>query len=426
MGIEELYERFVTSKGVSTDSRKITKESIFFALKGENFNGNQFAEQAIEEGANYAVVDEPVDNTSEKIIKVNNVLETLQQLANYHRNQFTIPVIGITGSNGKTTSKELIATVLGSALKVHYTQGNFNNHIGVPLTLLAMPKETEIAVIEMGANHIGEIAALCKIAEPTYGIITNIGKAHLEGFGGYEGVLRGKTELYDHVLQNGETVFINSQDSVLSNMAKRFKAPVMYPAASDFFTCSFVEASPYVVFEVDGASYTTQLIGKYNYNNIAGALTIGKYFKVPLQGAIEAVCNYVPSNNRSQVVKTKTNTLILDAYNANPGSMKASVENFAEMKAETKTVILGDMLELGVSSQEEHEAIGQLVYDKGFNSAFFCGKEMRNAARKCIGSMYFEKKEELAEYLKANPIKDSTVLIKASRGMGLETLVELL
>ncbi|MCB0497822.1 MAG: UDP-N-acetylmuramoyl-tripeptide--D-alanyl-D-alanine ligase [Cyclobacteriaceae bacterium] len=426
MTIEELYKLFKESEGVSTDSRKITTNSIFFALKGEHFNGNQFAAQAIAQGASYAVVDEETEGPTGKLIKVENVLETLQNLATYHRRQFSIPVIGITGSNGKTTTKELIASVLGSALKVHFTQGNFNNHIGVPLTLLSTPVDTEIAVIEMGANHVGEIAALCKIAEPTHGIITNIGKAHLEGFGGYEGVLRGKTELYDHVLQKGETVFINSEDKVLSNMAKRFKAPVMFPAPGDFFTCSFVEASPYVVFEVDGTSYTTQLIGKYNYNNIAGALAIGKYFNVPLQGAIEAVCNYIPSNNRSQVKKTERNTLILDAYNANPGSMKASVENFAGMKADSKTVILGDMLELGTSSKEEHAAIGQLVYEKGFNAAFFCGKEMRSAAKKCIGCMYFEKKEDLANYLQANPINNSTVLIKASRGIGLETLVEFL
>lgn len=424
MRIKELYSLFINSNGVSTDTRKITEGSIFFALKGEHFNGNQFATKAIEAGANYAVVDEDVSDPEGKVLRVDNVLKTLQALATHHRKQFNIPIIGITGSNGKTTTKELIATVLGSALKVHFTQGNFNNHIGVPLTLLTMPADTEIAVIEMGANHIGEIAALCEIAQPNYGIITNIGKAHLEGFGGYEGVLRAKTELYNHVLQHGETVFINSQDEVLSNMAKRFKEPVMYPASNDFFTCSFVDASPYVVFEVNGKEYTTQLIGQYNYLNIAGALVIGKYFKVPMEEAIEAVCNYVPSNNRSQVVKTKHNTIILDAYNANPGSMKASVENFSEMKAQAKTVILGDMLELGTSSQQEHEAIGQLVYDKGFNSSFFCGNEMRNAARKCIGSMYFEKKEELAKYLRANPISDSTVLIKASRGLGLETLVE--
>lgn len=426
MGIEEIYNQYKQSTGVSTDTRKITKGSIFFALKGEHFNGNQFAGQAIQEGAMYAVVDEAVDGPDANIIPVDNVLETLQQLAAYHRNQFNIPVIGITGSNGKTTTKELIATVLGSALNVHFTQGNFNNHIGVPLTLLSMPEHTEIAVIEMGANHIGEIAALCNISQPNYGIITNIGKAHLEGFGGFEGVLRAKSELYDYVLQHGETVFINSQDEVLSNMSKRFKSPVMYPAAGDFFECSFVEASPYVVFEVDGNKYTTHLIGKYNYSNIAGALAIGKYFKVPMQGAIDAVCNYVPSNNRSQVKKTGRNTLILDAYNANPGSMKASVENFSEMNADNKTVILGDMLELGESSAKEHETIGQLVYDQGFNAVFFCGKEMRCAAKKCIGSLYFEKKEDLAIYLKENPISNSTVLIKASRGIGLETLVELL
>lgn len=426
MGIKELYKLFKESTGVSTDSRKVTKDSIFFALKGENFNGNQFATQALKDGALYAVVDEEVEGPKERIVRVNDVLQTLQELAAFHRRQFDIPVIGITGSNGKTTTKELIAAVLGSALNVHFTKGNFNNHIGVPLTLLSMPEGTEIAVVEMGANHIGEIAALCEIARPEYGIITNIGKAHLEGFGSFEGVLRAKSELYDYVLQHGETVFINSQDEVLSNMSKRFKAPIMYPAPGDFFTCSFVDASPFVVFETGGKNHTTQLIGRYNYNNIAGALAIGKYFKVPMEKAIEAVCKYIPSNNRSQVKETERNTLILDAYNANPGSMKASVENFSGMKADRKIVILGDMLELGPGSSAEHATIGQLVYDQGFNAVFFCGKEMRSAAQKCIGSMYFEKKEELADYLKANPINNSTVLIKASRGIGLETLVELL
>ena len=424
MRIEDIYQLYKQSSGISTDTRNILKGSLFFALKGEHFNGNLFASKALEQGATYAIIEETTDASDDRLILVEDVLKTLQQLATYHRQQFNIPIIGITGSNGKTTTKELIATVLSTSKKVHYTKGNFNNHLGVPLTLLAMPMDTEMAVIEMGANHIGEIEALCNIALPNYGIITNIGKAHLEGFGSIEGVLRGKSELYNHVLKNGHTVFINSQIEVLNNMAKRFTNPIMYPAPNDFFSCSFVGANPFVEFSINNITYTTNLIGKYNFDNIAAALAIGSFFKVPFDKSIEAVCTYTPSNNRSQVIKTSNNTLLLDAYNANPGSMKAAIENFAQMNAPSKTIILGDMLELGEISQKEHEALGSLIYEKNFNSTYFCGNEIRNTAKKCIGALYFAKKEELAEYLKLNPIKGSTVLIKASRGIGLETLVD--
>ncbi len=426
MKIEEIYTLFIKSAGVSTDTRKITKGSLFFALKGDNFNGNKFALKALEQGASYAIIDEKVDAVSDSLIQVTNVLSTLQELANYHRNQFDIPIIGITGSNGKTTTKELISTVLAKKYKVHFTQGNFNNHLGVPLTLLAMPQNTEIAIIEMGANHIGEIANLCKIANPNYGIITNIGKAHLEGFGGVEGVLRAKSELYQHILSKGETVFINSQEEALNNMSKRFSNPIMYPNPGDFFECSFVGANPFVEFNVDGVSHTTQLIGKYNFDNIATALAIGSYFKVPLPKAVNAVCNYIPGNNRSQIIKTSNNTLILDAYNANPGSMKAAIENFAGMEASSKSVILGEMLELGSDSQKEHEVLGHLVSSKQFNAIFFCGKEIRYAATKCLGSLYFATKKELATYLAENPLANTTILMKASRSIGLETLVDIL
>ncbi len=424
MGIETIYKLFIQSTGVSTDTRNITDGSLFFALKGDNFNGNSFAVQALEQGASYAIIDEDIEENTEKLIKVDNVLKTLQELAVHHRKQFSIPVIGITGSNGKTTTKELIATVLSTTKNVHYTKGNFNNHIGVPLTLLAMPKNTEIAVIEMGANHIGEIADLCKIAQPTYGIITNIGKAHLEGFGSFEGVLRAKSELYQYILTKGETVFINSNDEVLNNMSKRFSNPIKYPNKEDFFTCEFVEANPFVEFKMESKKYTTQLIGKYNYDNIAGALAIGSYFKIPIDKSINSICKYMPTNNRSQVIKTKNNTLILDAYNANPGSMKAAIENFALMEASSKSVILGDMLELGNDSQKEHENLGKLVNQKKFNAVLFCGKEVKSAVPKCIGSFYFATKEELSNYLLENPLKDYTVLIKASRGIGLETIID--
>jgi UDP-N-acetylmuramoyl-tripeptide--D-alanyl-D-alanine ligase len=294
----------------------------------------------------------------------------------------------------------------------------------VPLTLLAMPSDTEIAVIEMGANHIGEIAELCEIAQPNYGIITNIGKAHLEGFGSYEGVLRAKSELYQYIIANGNTIFVNSSDDVLNNMSRRFSNPIKYPSLSDFFTSEFNGANPFVEFIIDSKVYSTKLIGKYNYDNIVGALAIGKYFEVPMKKAIEAVCHYSPTNNRSQVVKTATNTLILDAYNANPGSMKAAIENFADMDVPSKSIIVGDMLELGDTSEAEHNALGKLIGSKGFNAIFFCGKEIRSTAAKCIGSLYFTTKDELCDYLSENPLTNTTVLIKASRGIGLETLVD--
>jgi UDP-N-acetylmuramoyl-tripeptide--D-alanyl-D-alanine ligase len=424
MGIEPLYELFLKSTGVSTDTRNILKGSIFFALKGDNFNGNKFATEAIKQGALYAIIDEYLDPLLDNFIRVDSVLKTLQELAAYHRKQFNITVIGITGSNGKTTTKELIATVLATTKKVHFTKGNFNNHLGVPLTLLEMPTDTEIAVIEMGANHIGEIAELCEIARPNYGIITNIGKAHLEGFGNFEGVLRAKSELYHYILTSGDNVFINSEDEVLNNMSKRFDNPIKYPGQDDFFTCTYIDSNPYVRFRKDGNSYTTNLLGKYNFYNIAGALTIASYFDVPLEKSIESVCKYSPVNNRSQVLKTEQNTLILDAYNANPESMKAAIENFAEMKVDSKSVILGDMLELGENSTKEHEYLGRLVGAQKFNAIYFCGKESKSAASKCLGSLHFSTKDALAEHLTLNPLKDSTVLIKASRGLGLETLID--
>ncbi len=426
MQTEALYPLFLQSSGITTDTRNISKNQLFFALKGTHFNGNKFAQQALEQGALYAIVDEAPPEPHPNILQVKNVLTSLQQLARYHRNQFNIPVIGITGSNGKTTTKELIARVLSTRYKVHFTQGNFNNHIGVPLTLLAMPPQTEMAVIEMGANHIGEIAALCNIANPNYGLITNIGKAHLEGFGGIEGVLRGKTELYQHIKAHGKNVFINSTDTVLANMAKRFSHPILYPGKHDFVHLEYRQANPFVAFSYQSRNYTTHLTGNYNFANLAAALAIGLFFKVPASKALHAVCTYTPGNNRSQIVKTKNNTLILDAYNANPDSMKVAIENFASMDYAKKMVILGDMLELGNETPKEHAALGKLVCSKGFDGVFYCGKASKEAAKKCIGSLYFATKEELAQYLQKHPITKATVLMKASRGIGLETLVDYL
>ena len=427
MTIEILYEIFLCSSGVCTDTRKITPDCLFFSLKGDNFNGNEYALEALDAGAKYAVVDETIDASNDQLLLVDDALSSLQQLANYHRHQLSIPVIGITGSNGKTTTKELMREVLAMKYLVHSTAGNFNNHIGVPLTLLSMPKETEIAIIEMGANHVGEIAALCEIAEPTHGIITNIGRAHLEGFGGIEGVIRGKSELYHFLIQNDGIAFINSNNEILFNMSKRFQNPICYPAAGDFYHCTLLEANPFVHVESSsGLLIQSQLIGEYNFENIAAALCIGSYFEVPEKQMQEAIEHYVPENNRSQIVQTANNLIILDAYNANPNSMHAALENLANLSAERKVAILGDMLELGADSDLEHEKIGIKLAELNLDQALVCGQHSRPIKKGNPDVQYFNKKEDLVDYLKKHPIKNANILVKASRGMGLESLVEYL
>ncbi|HYG17660.1 MAG TPA: UDP-N-acetylmuramoyl-tripeptide--D-alanyl-D-alanine ligase, partial [Ohtaekwangia sp.] len=319
MNIESLYEKYRETGKVSTDTRQILPGSVFFALKGERFNANEFAAQALEQGARYAVVDEQQYAGDPRVVLVDNALETLQQLARHHRAQLDIPVIGLTGSNGKTTSKELIHAVLGRRFKTHATRGNLNNHIGVPLTILSIDQSCEIAVVEMGANHLGEIALLCSIANPTHGIITNIGKAHIGTFGGFDNIIRAKSELYQHLIATGGKVFINSQNPILANMAKRFPDPVFYPAEGDYYHCALLEVDPFVVLRSErGERVETKLIGQYNFENIAAALCIGKFFGVEPSDADQAVAAYAPGNMRSQVVRRGTNTIILDAYNANP------------------------------------------------------------------------------------------------------------
>ena len=428
MTIEQIYEVYRNSSGVCTDTRNILQGGIFFALKGETFNGNSFAREALSLGAKYAVIDEPIaGEKDERIIETANVLQTLQNLATHHRRQFNIPVLGITGSNGKTTTKELVSSGLARKYQVHTTQGNFNNHIGVPLTLLSMPEDTEIAVIEMGANHVGEIAELCRIAEPNYGLITNIGHAHIEGFGGFEGVIRGKSELYHHLIQNQGTVFINSNNEILMNMSKRFEAPVLYPNPGDYFECFMVQADPFVQIRLkDGTELKSQLIGAYNFDNLATALCVGTYFDVPQTSLIRAMEEYIPSNNRSQLIDTEHNHLILDAYNANPNSMSAALENLASISDDKKSVILGDMLELGEASQDEHRKIGLQLKDMDLSQVLICGPQSQSMHLACPGSLYFSTKDELENYLKDNPIKNQTILLKASRAIGLETLVEYL
>jgi UDP-N-acetylmuramoyl-tripeptide--D-alanyl-D-alanine ligase len=425
--IEKIYKKYSESKKISTDTRQITPGSVFFALKGDKFNANEFAEEALNKGASYAVIDEAGFQKDDRFILVDNVLETLQQVAKYHRSQLKIPVLGLTGSNGKTTSKELVHAVLSKKFKTLATKGNLNNHIGVPLTLLAIDESIEFAVIEMGANHVGEIALLCSIANPTHGFITNIGKAHIGTFGGYDNIIRGKSELYQHLITNNGQVFINSANPILANMAKRFTNPIFYPGPKDFYQAHLVSADPMVKIKSDnGDIVETNLIGDYNFENIAAALCVGKFFGVDALAANKAVAEYVPGNMRSQVLKKESNTIILDAYNANPSSMQAAIENLAAMNASNKVLILGDMFELESEAEKEHQAVGALVKQKGFQQVYLCGSLFKAALREIPEAKYFEKKDQLITELKQFPIKNATVLVKASRGIGLETVVEYL
>ncbi|GEO02576.1 UDP-N-acetylmuramoyl-tripeptide--D-alanyl-D-alanine ligase [Adhaeribacter aerolatus] len=424
--IQQLYELYQQCQHVSTDSRADQHQSLFFALNGPNFKGAGFAQQALAKGARYAVVDDDA-YACDNCFVVTDTLQALQDLATYHRQQLTIPIIGITGSNGKTTTKELTNAVLSQKYNTLYTQGNLNNHIGVPLTVLSIRPEHEIAIVEMGANHINEIAQLCSIALPTHGLITNIGKAHLEGFGSFEGVARAKSELYLHLDQHGGIVFVNSQNEHLMRMARRIENKILYPNAADFFHAEFLEASPFVVYQSEnGEQVQTQIIGEYNFENIAAASCIGKFFEVPIDKINQAIAAYTPANNRSQVVQKGSNTILLDAYNANPSSMAASVTNFAKAKAAKKVVILGDMFELGPDSTEEHQKLGNLLAGLVFDEVLLCGQEMQVAAQDHSQFKYFKTKAALTTWLQQHTLQDTYLLIKGSRGMGLESLLDVL
>lgn len=427
MDIQSIYQKFLECQGVSTDTRKILPGSLFVALKGPKFNANAFAKEAISKGAKYAIVDEADFVLDDRYLLVKDGLEALQQLAKYHRGTLTIPVIGLTGSNGKTTSKELLNAVLSKKFKTYATKGNLNNHIGVPLTLLAIDKTIEVAIVEMGANHVGEIAALSEIANPTHGFITNIGKAHIGTFGGFENIIRGKSELYQHLIAKEGTVFINSQNPILFNMAKRFRHPVFYPAKGDYYQAELISADPFIKFKTEeGAVVETKLLGAYNFENIATALCIGKFFGVDAKLANEAVAQYVPENMRSQIITKGTNTIILDAYNANPSSMAAAIENLAAMKSQTKVAILGDMYELEEEAESEHRGIGKLLKEKKIDHVWLVGELFQAAKADISTAQFFSNKEQLTEALRKNPFKDSLILVKASRGMGLETILDLL
>lgn len=417
MELKKIYDLYTKCYLVDTDTRNIRKNTIFFALKGDNFNGNEFAEQALKNGANYAIIDEEKFKISNKTILVENVLETLQKLANYHRLQLKTTIIALTGSNGKTTTKELINCVLSKEHITTATIGNLNNHIGVPLTLLSMTPKTEIGIIEMGANHQKEIELLCSITQPDYGYITNFGKAHLEGFGGIEGVIKGKSELYNYLIQNNKFVFINPLDNL--QVEKTTNANVInFP--DDIL---LLEANPYVKLSFEGTEIESNLIGEYNYTNILAAITIGKYFKVDQAKIKLAIENYTPTNNRSQIIKKEKNDIILDAYNANPSSMKVALENFSKIKKASKTVILGDMFELGEVSAKEHQEIVNLSDKLSFKNTYYIGEHFYKS--KSINHQ-FKNFEEFKNYLNKKPLENQSILIKGSRGMRLERILELI
>lgn len=426
-GIENLYRRYSESWRVSTDTRSIIPGSIFFALRGDKFNANEFAADAIAKGAAWAVIDDEKYRKNDQYMLVDDVLTTLQQLARYHRDRLKIPVIALTGSNGKTTTKELTQAVLSKKYRTLATKGNLNNHIGVPLTLLSISPSVEIAVVEMGANHTREIAMLCDIANPTHGFITNIGKAHIGTFGGYENIIKAKSELYEHLRSVKGVVFVNSANALLMDLSEQFANRVLFPAAGDFYRARLMSADPLVKIIADnGDEVQTNLIGGYNFENIACALCVGKYFGVDAKTANDAIASYVPGNMRSQIMEKGTNTIILDAYNANPSSMQAAIENLARMKATHKVLILGDMFELEGEADREHQAIGKLIRECGLANVYLCGSLFKSALHEIPYARYFMKKEDLIKELKQFPVRDATVLVKASRGIGLETVVEYL
>ncbi len=428
--IERLYSHFLKHQKICTDSRKEVEGAIFFALSGETFNGNRFAKAALDKGAALAVVDDRdiLDEQEARFFYVPDVLKALQDLAHWHRQQFQIPLLGITGTNGKTTTKELVHSVLKTEKEIIFTQGNLNNHIGVPVTLLSLKPTTEIAVVEMGANHPGEIEALCRIANPTHGIITNIGKAHLEGFGSYEGVIKTKNELYESIRKSGGVVFVNQNDSLLMKLSEGIKR-ITYGESNAEITGELVDSKPFLriksTLEIGPLDIETKLYGNYNFNNAMAAIAVGKYFGITRENIKQALEDYEPKNNRSQVVKTKRNTIILDAYNANPGSMPLAIETFSEQSYNDKIIILGDMFELGKDSEKEHQRIIELLKDKDFKQIILVGKDFFNSQKDEYFTA-FKTTEKAAAYLNEQKFTGNTILIKGSRGMKLEALVQYL
>lgn len=432
--LTDLYKIYQQHPKVITDSRKIESGCMFFALKGPHFNGNKYAEEAIQKGAAYAIVDEVKYVINSSCLLVEDVLLTLQNLAQYHRKQLTMPLLAITGSNGKTTTKELLNAVLSSHFKTHCTKGNLNNHIGVPLTLLEMPLDTEFAIIEMGANHKNEIDFLCKIALPTHGLITNIGKAHLEGFGGVEGVKQGKSELYRHLQSTGGMVFVNKDEQFLTALAAKNEYQLLYEQkneAAQLNEVALIASHPLVKAAfLDKESGTlvqvnSHLMGTYNFSNIMTAIVTGRYFKVAASKIKEAIENYIPTNNRSQIITEGTNTYLLDAYNANPDSMSKALAYFSRMPVEKRIVILGDMLELGTFSEEEHEKMVNLALEKNFSAIWLVGTAFSKTPQKAEAIRRFSNVDDLKNWYAKHNVDNAHFLLKGSRGLKLESFLKI-
>jgi len=425
ISIEKIYSIFQQHPSIQTDTRKLNTGDLFFALKGENFNGNLFAQQAIEKGAAYVFVDELLNEPSEKIILVDDVLKTLQNLAKYHRQQFNIPFLAITGSNGKTTTKELIYAVLSSTHISYTTKGNLNNHIGIPLTILTVKKDAAVAIIEMGANHLKEIEGYCEYALPTHGIITNAGKAHLEGFGGIEGVRKGKGELYDFLRTNNGTAFVMWDYDYLRNMSKDIPHIVTYGTKDASITGSIDQHEPFLVISItegiDIKKIATQLTGDYNLPNVLAAVAVGNYFNVEAKKIKAAIENYIPSNSRSQLIEINSNKIILDAYNANPTSMKAAIENLAKFNVKNKILILGGMAELGAASLEEHENILSLIKNYSWKDVVLVGGDFLKLQHPYRS---FEDSTQARDWFKKQNFQNSYFLVKGSRSMKMERVIE--
>jgi UDP-N-acetylmuramoyl-tripeptide--D-alanyl-D-alanine ligase len=428
MSIESLYNKFLKFRKISIDSRTAEKDSLFFALKGESFDGNKYAQSALENGCALAVVDNSDYIEGDKYFLVDNVLETLQELGNYHRKKLSIPIIAITGSNGKTTTKELTSSVLNSVFNVSSTKGNLNNHIGVPLTLLSMDENTQIGIVEMGANHLNEIELLCKIAEPDFGIITNIGRAHLEGFGSYKNVIKAKTELYNYIKNKEGIVFYSSNDSLLKSKVDELELKsIAYAGENSEVSGNILESDQFLRMNVlindEEIELKTQLVGSYNFENVLAAASIGNYFKIKPELIVNSIERYKPQNNRSQFLKTNINNLYLDAYNANPSSVNASVLNFLSLKITNKIIILGDMLELGADSIVEHKKIVKFLDEETIEKVIVVGK-IYNSIEVPSQFVQFENVNKLKIWIEHNPIENSNILIKGSRGIGLEKVIE--
>ena len=432
--LKTLYKLFLNSFGISTDTRNIQENQIYFALKGENFDGNQYAEMALEKGALCVVVDDAsvlVNKQDKPYFLVSDVLDTLQRLAKYHREVLDLPVLAITGTNGKTTTKELIAATLSEKYNVFATKGNLNNHIGVPLSLLSITEEHDMAIIEMGANHKGEIEVLSNIAQPNYGLITNIGKAHLEGFESEDGVLKTKKELFDHISVNNGLFFYNLEEKNINGFAKDYNNVVSYSKEHKDVACFYTIKSDRIAscIEIDGTDIQSNLFGDYNAQNLAAAYTIGRHFEVSKEQCKHALEAYTPRNNRSQIVRTENNELVVDTYNANPTSLKLAISQFLELSSSNKVIIIGDMFELGSYSEAEHQAMVDLLEAnlEKFEQAYIIGRHFAKTSVTHTNQIIsYINRGDLESYLSKSPITNKLVLLKASRGIGLENVVELL